>query len=69
MNDPRSEVDRSDRNLRLIWSLMAQKKSNFQSQNPDLDWLKEMQPKSFNPGELNLQKQRLKPACKMWTNG
>jgi len=25
LNDPRSEVDRSDRNLRLVWSSMEQK--------------------------------------------
>ena len=29
VNDPRSEVDRSDRNLRLIWSLMEQKNRIF----------------------------------------
>ena len=34
---------RSDCNLRSVWSLMEQK-WNFRSQNPDLDWLKGMQP-------------------------
>ena len=30
LNDPRSEVDRWDCNLRLVWSLMEQKKKrNF----------------------------------------
>ena len=30
-------MDRSDCNLRLFWSLLNEK-SNFGSQNPDLDW-------------------------------
>ena len=37
LNNPRSEVDRSDCNLRLGWSSMEQKK-NFRWQNLDLDW-------------------------------
>ena len=44
LNHPRSEVDRSDCNLRLVWSSMEQKKSSFRSLNLDLDWLKGTQP-------------------------
>ena len=37
LNYPSAEVDRSDCNLRLVWSLVNEK-SNFGSQNPGLDW-------------------------------
>ena len=39
LNYPSAEVDRSDCNLRFVWSLVDEK-SNFESQNPDLDWSK-----------------------------
>ena len=39
LNYPSVEVDRSDCNLRLVWSLVNEK-SNFGSQNPGLDWWK-----------------------------
>ena len=39
LNYPSAEVDRSDCNLRLVWSLVKEK-SSFGSQNPDLDWSK-----------------------------
>ena len=39
LNYPSAEVDRSDCNLRLVWSLVNEK-SSFGSQNPDLDWSK-----------------------------
>ena len=39
LNYPSAEVDRSDCNLRLVWSLVNEK-SNFGSQNPDLGWSK-----------------------------
>ena len=42
LNYPSAEVDRSDCNLRLVWSLVNEN-SNFGSQNPDLDWSKRTQ--------------------------
>ena len=39
LNYPSAEVGRSDCNLRLVWSLVNEK-SNFGSQNPDLNWSK-----------------------------
>ena len=47
-NDPRSEADCLDCNLRLVCQFVHKwnRKSNFRSQNPVLDWLKETLPKT-----------------------